>query len=345
MDLKVPLPTRILSIDRDDPDDALLDEAARVLRAGGLVAFATETVYGLGADATDPAAVARIFQAKGRPPTNPLIVHASGLAMALSCVGDWPDAAHSLAGRFWPGPLTLVLPRAAIIPDVVTAGGQTVGVRIPRPKVSRALIARAGRPIAAPSANRSTGISPTLARHVVKDLDGRIDLILDSGPTTEGLESTVLDLTCRPFRILRPGTIGLAELRDVLGAGVAGPEADLPPPASSSSPGQMPVHYAPRSPALRVPALWLDRIVWPERAALLVVGRHDLPGIPGLVHRVDLATPADAARLLYAALHECDEREVDLIVIVPPPDLPEWQAIRDRLRRAATMGDEPPGGP
>ena len=199
-----------------------------MLRRGGLVAFATETVYGLGADATDPAAVTRIFEAKGRPDANPLIVHADGPDMARSCVANWPDEARLLAEACWPGPLTLVLPRSARIPDVVTAGLETVGVRVPDTRVARSLIARAGRPVAAPSANRSTGISPTLARHVLKDLDGRIDLILDSGPTALGLESTVLDLSRDSPRLLRPGPFSREFLAETLGKDVVGPESGGP---------------------------------------------------------------------------------------------------------------------
>ena len=195
--------TRVIAVDPDQPDPAAIAEGARVIRDGGLVAFATETVYGLGADATNPEAVARIFEAKGRPPTNPLIVHVEGKEAARPCVADWPARAEILADRFWPGPLTLVLPRSGIIPDIVTAGQETVGVRVPKPPIARWLILEAGRPIAAPSANRSNRISPTEARHVLKDLDGRIDLILDSGPTTIGIESTVLGIWNSCPRILR----------------------------------------------------------------------------------------------------------------------------------------------
>ena len=199
--------TRVIPVDPDEPDAGALAEAADILRGGGLVAFATETVYGLGADATNPEAVARIFEAKGRPSFNPLIVHADSTAMARRLVAGWPDEAEVLARCFWPGPLTLVLPRSGIIPDVVTAGRETVGVRVPRPEVARRLIAAAVCPVAAPSANRSTGISPTLASHVLRDLDGKVDLILDSGQTAVGLESTVVDLTLRQPRVLRPGPV------------------------------------------------------------------------------------------------------------------------------------------
>jgi L-threonylcarbamoyladenylate synthase len=327
--------TRTLAVDPDDPDPAPIDEAARVLRDGGLVAFATETVYGLGADATNPEAVARIFEAKGRPASNPLIVHVDDVAMVLDCA-CWCPGAPELAERYWPGPLTMILPRRRTIPDLVTAGRDTVGIRIPRPHVARALIARTGRPIAAPSANRSTGLSPTLARHVLKDLDGKIDLILDSGPTGIGLESTVLSLWSHAPRILRPGAITAEQLSEVLGMTVAGPigPQDQESSAAPLSPGQMAIHYAPRTPAVRVEPDRLDAFAWPKRAGLLVFGRPDLPSIPEPAARRDLPTPAEAAAALYATLHDWDERNLDLIVIIPPPAPPEWRAIRDRLRRA-----------
>jgi L-threonylcarbamoyladenylate synthase len=344
----VPRPTPIRSIDPDDPDPGLLEEAAQILRAGGLVAFATETVYGLGADATNPEAVARIFEAKGRPPSNPLIVHADRLRMARSCVTGWPAEASILARRFWPGPLTLVLPRSGLIPDVVTAGRETVGVRIPKPNSARELIRRAGRPVAAPSANRSTGLSPTRAQHVLKDLEGRVDLVLDSGPTAVGLESTVLDLTSDMPRVLRPGPIeprqlrwALRDRRDRLHGRSS--SVSTRPTASPSSPGQMAVHYRPRTPAVRVEPEQLGSFPWPARFALLVLGRDPavIPPLPEAVSRFELTDPEQAAGALYATLHQWDELGLDLIAIVPPPDLPRWQAIRDRLQRAATAGPEP----
>ena len=237
--------SRVVYVRPDEPDPAVIAEAAAILRTGGLVAFATETVYGLGADATNPSAVARIFEAKGRPSTNPLIVHVADKADALACVAEWPDRADLLADRFWPGPLTMVLPRSSIIPDIVTAGQDTVAVRVPRAGVARWLIFESGRPIAAPSANRSTGISPTTAQHVIKDLDGKIDLILDSGQTTVGIESTVLDLSTDLPRVLRPGEVTLEQIAEVLGEWVEGPAGRTEPGDPARSPGQMAVHYAP----------------------------------------------------------------------------------------------------
>ncbi|MFL5899451.1 MAG: L-threonylcarbamoyladenylate synthase [Solirubrobacterales bacterium] len=332
----MPTTTRILPIDPHRPDPSALEEAARVLKRGGLVAFATETVYGLGADATDPGAVARIFEAKGRPSFNPLIVHVGDTTMARACVEAWPDRARVLADAFWPGPLTLVLRRSTCIPDVVTAGRDTVGVRIPGPAVARRLIERAGRPIAAPSANRSNGISPTLARHVLEDLDGRIDLVLDSGPTTVGLESTVVDLTSADPTILRPGPVTPSEIERAMGVRVVssgGPGTD--PGGPRTSPGQLAIHYAPRTRALRVEdAGALEGFSWPRRSALVVVGGHDLADPPALIRRFDLETPEEAARDLYRVLHECDALSVEVVVVVLPPDNPEWLAVRDRLGRA-----------
>lgn len=312
-----------------------------MLRRGGLVAFATETVYGLGADATDPAAVSGIFVAKGRPDGNPLIVHADDTDTARSCVANWPEEAQILAEACWPGPLTLVLPRSARIPDVVTAGRETVGVRIPDTNVARSLIARAGRPVAAPSANRSTGISPTTARHVLKDLDGRIDLILDSGPTALGLESTVVDLSRDTPRILRPGPFSREFLAETLGRALV-PQESGGPGEPVLSPGQMAIHYSPRTPTVRIDPGLLGSFPWPARSALIVVGREWPREEVGASFTFDLPTPETAAARLYATLHRCDESSVELIVIVPPPSLPEWAAILDRLGRASVPFDSRP---
>jgi L-threonylcarbamoyladenylate synthase len=332
---RAPSPTHLLVVDRDSPDPAAIADAADTLRAGGLVAFATETVYGLGADATNSAAIERIFQAKGRPATNPLIVHLDTIERARSCVSTWPPAAQVLAERFWPGPLTLVLPRSAQISKVVTAGLETVGVRIPGTPVARLLITRTDRPLAAPSANRSAGLSPTLAQHVLKDLEGKIDLILDSGPTQIGLESTVLDLSSQPPRVLRPGAISAEDLSATIGAEVAVAQRFADVGSALTSPGQMEVHYAPRTRTVRVEVHRLASVGWPERAALLVVGWPDCTSVCGPLFRVDLSTPSEAARALYETLHRWDELGLEQIVIVPPPDRPEWRAVRDRILRAA----------
>jgi L-threonylcarbamoyladenylate synthase len=331
--------TRILSTGRDDPDLGVIEEAAEVLRSGGLVAFATETVYGLGADATNPEAVARIFEAKGRPATNPLIVHVDGVAMARECLSDFTESDEYVVNQWWPGPVTFVFYRSTLIPDIITAGGPTVGVRVPRPPVARALIHALGRPIAAPSANRSRSISPTRAEHVLKDLDGRIDLILDSGPTEVGLESTVVDMTRWYPRILRPGPVHWRDLVAKSGLGIWPGRPDPWEEAAGvkelpRSPGRMKVHYAPRTRAYWVEPHLVGRFYLPGRGAWLVVGGHELPGAPKLEQRIDLATPQEASRSLYAALHDLDALGLDFIFIVPPPDQPEWEAVRDRLWRA-----------
>jgi len=306
--------TELLRVDPAAPDADVIDRAAAVIHSGGLVAFPTETVYGLGANALDPSAVARIFAAKGRPATNPVIVHVADVAEVGNVVADWPATAAALAGRFWPGPLTLVLPRGGAMPDVVTAGGPTVAVRCPAHAVARALIRAAGVPIAAPSANRSTELSPTRAEHVMKGLDGRIDLVLDGGPCPGGIESTVVDVTEERVRILRPGLITAPMLEAVVGPlGDRGAAADV-----ARSPGQMAKHYSPRTPIVLVAA----GAARPAGERVVVV--RDLP-----------ADPTDYAAVLYARLHELDGEGFDRIVIELPPDTAEWAGVRDRLIRAA----------
>ncbi|HEY8504049.1 MAG TPA: L-threonylcarbamoyladenylate synthase, partial [Gemmataceae bacterium] len=240
----------MIAVDPVRPQPEIIARAASVLRAGGLVAFPTETVYGLGADALNPRAVAGIFAAKGRPANNPLIVHVADADQARGLTASWPDQAETLAARFWPGALTLVLPRGAAVPDVVVASGPTVAVRCPAHPVAAALIRAAGTPVAAPSANRASELSPTTAGHVVKALDGRIDLILDGGPTPGGLESTVLDLTSSPPRLLRPGLVPVGEIEAAIGPVGRPPAPDAVELARGPlpSPGTLPRHYAPRTP-------------------------------------------------------------------------------------------------
>ncbi len=330
-----PLITRVLRVDPESPDPAALDWAAGVLLQGGLVAFATETVYGLGAVATMPAAVARIFTAKGRPAVNPVIVHVATIEQARQCVATWPEAAERLARRFWPGPLALVLPRAAVIPDVVTAGRATVAVRAPAGRVALALIERTGKPLAAPSANRSNALSPTRAEHVLADLDGRIDAILDSGPTPLGLESTVLDLSQERPKVLRPGPILRASIEKTLGGAGITLEGPLEASAAPKSPGQMPVHYAPRTPAYRANSLAeIARVSDRDDLAVLVLGNPRSATEPAPSRCVVLESPEVAAESLYAILHEYDTRGYRAIVVVMPPDETVWEAVRDRLTRA-----------
>ena len=287
--------------------------AAALIREGKLVAFPTETVYGLGANALDPAAVERIFAAKGRPRTSPLIVHVDSIEMARRFAARWPDAAETLARRYWPGPLTLVVPKQPEIPDIVTAGLPTVGLRMPAHPLALELIRAAGVPIAAPSANRFTELSPTEAAHVPPEL---ADYVLDGGPARVGIESTVLSLVDVPL-LLRPGTIPLPEIEVVIG-----PVQVVSAPAGSAhaSPGMHPRHYRP------VTALYLLTPGQPPRAgrgAWLRLGR-EMP-----------ADPAEYAAALYDTLHRLDAQGLDWIAVEPPPDTPEWAGVLDRLRRAS----------
>ncbi len=231
-----------------EPSEKALRRAAEILRAGGLVAFPTETVYGLGANALDSEAVKRIYEAKGRPFASPLIVHVADIEMARSLTLDWPKQADELAARFWPGPLTIVLKKADIVPDVVTAGLDSVGLRIPSHPVALALLREAGVPVAAPSANLFTQISPTTAAHVAHGLGERVELILDGGPTEVGIESTVVTLRRTPPAVLRPGMISIADLKAATGMEW---EQEMDKPhltAAAESPGLHPKHYAPRTP-------------------------------------------------------------------------------------------------
>ncbi len=332
-------PTRVLKVDAERPDTDALDEAAEVLKRGGLVAFPTETVYGLGADATNAEAVARIYEAKGRPATNPLIVHGADVGAIRPAVSTWPRTAAYLSRRFWPGPLTLVLPRSPSIPDVVTAGQRTVGVRVPDSAVARQFLTRVNRPVAAPSANRSTGVSPTRAEHVLHDLDGKIDLILDAGPTSVGIESSVLDLTSEPPRLLRPGAITSGQIVAVLGVEIRGAEPRAESGEAYTSPGQMEVHYAPRALVVLIDPASIHVHPWPSAAGLrytLLVAGHRLEPVLGApVDRVDWLDSEQAARELYATLHRWDAEHFDMIYVVLPPKEDAWHAVRDRLWRAS----------
>ncbi|HLK59699.1 MAG TPA: L-threonylcarbamoyladenylate synthase [Chthonomonadaceae bacterium] len=339
----MPIDTEIVRVDANNPDADVIARAAEILRSGGLVAFPTETVYGLGANALDPQAVGRIFEAKGRPSNNPLIVHAPDVEAARQLVAAWPEAAERLAARFWPGPLTLVLPRANTIPDIVTAGGPTVAVRVPAHPVALALLRAAEIPLAAPSANRSTQLSPTRAEHVAEGLSGLIPMILDAGPTTGGLESTVISLTTPRPTLLRPGLISPAELRSVVGRlGLREETADTHAPLPS--PGLTARHYAPRARleiaenggAQRVQDLaqngvrvgWLTFALPPEA--------RQPTAFAGVVAYVMPLSPLEYAAQLYARLHELDAAGVERIVVAMPPETEAWQAVRDRLHRAAT---------
>jgi L-threonylcarbamoyladenylate synthase len=331
--------TEVLAIDPNAPDPAAIARAAAVLRAGGLVAFPTETVYGLGANALDAAAVDRIFAAKGRPAHNPLIVHVADEAAARAVAGEWPATASRLAARFWPGPLTLVVPKAAAVPAVVTAGGPTVAVRVSAHPVALALLRAAGVPVAAPSANRSAQLSPTRAEHVLRGLAGRIDLILDGGPTAGGIESTVLDVTTTPPRLLRPGLVEAAALEAVIGPLVRPGAARAAGDEALPSPGMLARHYAPRIPLECVEGSGRDRVqalaAEGRRVGWLTLGPPD-GDISSLITVISLPPePAGYAAGLYAALHALDALGLDRIIASLPPDTAPWLAVRDRLRRAS----------
>jgi len=321
-------------------DETAIAQAADLLRQGGLVAFPTETVYGLGADASNTDAVRRIFAAKGRPTDHPLIVH---LADA-GCVPDWaaavPESASKLAAKFWPGPLALVLPKQAWVPMAVTGGQPTVALRIPNHPVALKLLQTFGGGIAAPSANRFCRISPTLASHVAEELGDAVDMILDGGPCQVGVESTIIDLSGGQPRLLRPGQIDEHALASVLGPGL------LLPPSSQAevrAPGMMAVHYAPVTKTVLCNSGDLDGFV----ARLLSKGRQlgvlaysqaigqALIGDDRLTIRV-MPEAADAyAQALYASLRQLDACRLDLIVVERPPQSAAWRAINDRLAKAA----------
>ena len=336
-------------VDPQRPDETIIARAADILRRGGLVAFPTETVYGLGADALDPAAVDRIFAAKGRPLFNPLIVHVADADHARDVVAVWPDSAERLARAFWPGPLTLVLPKRPEVPLSVTAGLDTVAVRVPSHPVARALLLAAGIPIAAPSANRSTGVSPTTGSHVEKSLGDAVDLILDAGATTVGIESTVVDLTVDLPSVLRPGMITRDDLERVLGKLGQGRHIvefrpHEPSPSTDAgdaprrSPGMLHLHYAPRAALVLRTRANLGRLFDAEESADRRVGAILITeAIPSTGTRRVIVLGDDPTRYaasLYAALHELDEAGVDVIVVERPPENPEWTAILDRLNRA-----------
>ena len=321
--------------------NAAVQRAAELLRAGEVVALPTETVYGLAANALDADAVAKIYEIKDRPAHNPLIVHVASVEMAKQCVAHWPASAEQLHKSFWPGPLTMVLPRAKIIPDIVTAGGDTVGVRWPSHPFIQAVVRACGFPLAAPSANPSNQVSPTNAEHVRKNLGGKIKLIVDGGQSQVGIESTVIDLTVNPPRVLRPGMIHEESLMGAIG--------NIEHRTSNAehrtlrSPGLLAKHYSPKARLLVLN--WVSDADLREQLET----RNQKPGTCHLISHTHVPAtfgadrvsviPHDAeafARAIYAELHRCDEAGAELIVVEALPDSPEWGGIADRLRRAAT---------
>ncbi len=333
---------RVLTVDPREPDPAAIDEAVSILRAGGLVAIPTETVYGLAAAALDESAVLRIYAAKGRPDHHPLITHVLDEAQARSLAASWPDRAARLARRFWPGPLTLVVDRAAHVPGVVAAGTNSIAIRAPSHPVARAVIAALGQPVAAPSANRFQGLSPTTASHVVKQLGERVELVLDAGPCEAGIESTVVDARSDPPRVLRPGAVDLAALREVV-PGIEAQTDSMRGPAPRVSPGMEARHYAPRA-RLVLADTWLEaqRIAYGIAGGGARVGlvTHEVHTTSVREQRVLVRTlprdPTQYARLLYGTLHDLDDAGVDAIVVQGVPRDEAWWAVDDRLRRGST---------
>jgi L-threonylcarbamoyladenylate synthase len=306
-----------------------IEHAAALLRQGKLVAFPTETVYGLGAHALDPEAVARIFAAKGRPHTSPLIVHVNSLRMARDLAAEWPERAALLANRFWPGPLTVVVKKNTVVPDIVSAGLTTVGLRMPAHPVALALLQEAHIPVAAPSANRFTQLSPTTAEHVRQGLGTRVDYILDGGPSSVGIESTVLSVVDDTPVLLRPGGISRAEIESIIGP-IATASAK-PDGAAHPSPGMHPQHYSPRTPLYLVRGGQV-----PEQGIGAYVQLHTPPRRSTTVV-VMAPDPHEYAARLYAILHELDQGGYDWIAVEAPEDNPLWEAVLDRLRRASAQ--------
>lgn len=322
------------------PNQVEIARAAERLRNGGLVAFPTETVYGLGADALNVAAVARVFALKGRPPNNPLIVHVFDELMARLVVREWPAGAEALAKAFWPGPLTIVLSKGADVPALVTAGGQTIAVRCPDHPAALGLIRAFGGPIVGPSANPSGLVSPTRAEHVRTAFAAEIALdgltVLDGGPCRAGIESTVVDVASSPAVLLRRGVVTPEQVGAVLRHGVVVRDRAAEPLGPMSSPGMLERHYSPRS-----PARLFEASEWPEApgavGGVAVVVTHQRARVVDPPH-VLVRMPMDAegyASRLYAALHEADALQPEVILIeAPRADGALWDAVRDRLRRA-----------
>jgi L-threonylcarbamoyladenylate synthase len=332
-----------IRVDPERPEPALVERAARVLRDGGLVAFPTETVYGLGANALDEAAVRRVFQAKGRPAYNPVIVHVAEATSARSLVTGWPESAQRLADAFWPGPLTLILEKSDRVPDMVTGGLAQVAVRVPAHPVALALLRAAGVPVVAPSANPSMAVSPTSADHVEKGLGQSVDVILDAGATRLGIESTVLDLSGSAPRLLRPGALSVDDLAAIIGP--IRTVQDAPSARRYASPGMLERHYAPRARVRLFESRQRQRAAgWALRArgaghrvGALLLDPLDAP----VDHPIRMPTdPAGYAQRLYAELHRLDDLACDIILVEQVPDGAAWAGVRDRLARASTPETE-----
>jgi len=338
----------VLRVDSENPDEKIIAHAASMITRGELVAFPTETVYGLGADALDAEAVAKIFAAKGRPAWNPVIAHVADAEAARALCTHWPESAERLAEAFWPGPLSIVLPKRTIVPDIATAGHNAVAVRVPAHPVALALLRAAGRPIAAPSANRFTRVSPTTAAHVVESLGDRVSLVIDGGPCDVGIESTVVDLASPTPTVLRPGAITREQLEAVLQHQVAELVHRVRSHDESvegqRAPGMADRHYSPRAdvwlfdPSQREEIVAALASLQATDASSVVVALllNDTMRVGATGHVVRMPNePRGYARELYAALHAADARGATIVAVERPPDTAPWRAIRDRLARAA----------
>lgn len=319
-----------------------ITQAVDLLKQGRLVAFPTETVYGLGADATNPAAIARIYKTKGRPSTNPLIIHVASIEIAKQYVIHWPPIADLLADKFWPGPLTLILPKNNLIPGTATAGLPNVAIRVPNHPLALDLLRAFAGPLAAPSANRSTHVSPTSAQHVLDEFpysaaanevaESDPALILDGGDCAVGIESTVLDLTTTPPTILRPGQIGPADLEPLIGK-VQIRSQIVNASVSARSPGQQETHYAPLTPTFHFETAQRG-LITPDKHGLIALSPIHVFKKWGKIIAMP-NDPADYARHLYAVLRELDEMGLEAIFAEMPPEEAKWAAVRDRLIRAS----------
>ena len=313
--------------------DEHIEQAARLLRAGGLVAFPTETVYGLGADASNPAALKKIFAAKGRPADHPLIVHIADMSDLKNWVAEVPRTAWLLAEKFWPGPLTMLLKRAPHVSDLISGGQDSIGLRVPSHPVAQNLLKAFGGGIAAPSANKFGRLSPTAAEHVRQELGDAVDMVLDGGDCEVGIESTIVDLTRETPAILRPGRISAQQIGDALLAQLGENGIDRPRVS-----GSLASHYAPRLPLKLVHPDQTEAYVRQHAGtAIAVLARRGRPRDSKVaLWQVAPELPEDYARTLYAALRRLDDSGCRMIVVEEPPQLPDWIAVRDRLARAAT---------
>ncbi|MCL1893823.1 MAG: L-threonylcarbamoyladenylate synthase [Holophagaceae bacterium] len=326
----------------DGFDRGSIDRAVSVLHSGGLVAFPTETVYGLGADGLNSESVAKIFEAKGRPSTNPLILHVSSINVAESLVRKWTDLAQKLADKFWPGPLTIILPASGIVPEIVRAGNPTVALRCPNHQIALELLTSFDGPLAAPSANKTTETSPTKPEHVLNSLAGKVDLILDGGRTVAGIESTIINLAETPPRLLRPGPICPKELEEIVGK-LSRFEGTVPTEIAQIAPGMSQRHYAPKArltihEATELVTHYNELKQNTKEKIVAVVFGSEVALPPNCDHRRLPLEPYGASARLYAVLHDLDSQGYQEVLFQKPPLTEDWLAVTDRLSRAADGG-------